>query len=53
MAMGIADAKRLAAARPQEATERLARLVELFPKSGLAATAKQQLTELQVREEMP
>ena len=53
VAMGIAEAQRLAAARPQEASERLAHLVELFPNSSLAADVRSQLHQIQTREVMP
>jgi hypothetical protein len=53
VAIGLADARRLASTRPEEASERLTRLVELFPDSALAADVKNQLHQLQSREVMP
>jgi hypothetical protein len=53
VAIGLADARRLASTQPDEAGQRLSRLVELFPNSALAADAKNQLHQLQNREVMP
>jgi hypothetical protein len=53
VAIGLADARRLASTHPEEARQRLTRLVELFPDSALAADAKNELHQLQNREVMP
>jgi hypothetical protein len=53
VAIGVADARRLASARPDEASQRLSRLVKLFPDSTLAADAKNQLLRIENREVMP
>ena len=53
VAIGLADAHRIAAVRPEEATQRLTRLVALFPESSLAVQARQQLNELHMKEAMP